>query len=174
MTWQNLFLPSCDSLAIWRSISLAFPANNQSCHPSNLQHLVHLLYSEDPGQCLSRKPFYQWMQSVTRTWLEVMTEWCFNVALTETGKESFDSWLYGSIVNNPVDPWWRFVTWLIIILGVWLTYQFLKIGSQLQILNHLNQYPFLKWQTFKYIKSPENMQNILKLHYFLNLTIDYM
>lgn len=44
------------------------------------------------------------------------------------GKESFDSWLYGSIVNNPVDPRWAFM-----ILKVGLIDQFANIGSLLKI-----------------------------------------
>lgn len=73
-------------------------------------------------------------QSVTRTWWEVMTGRSFSAQLTEKGKESCDPWLYGSIVNNPVDPWWRFVTWAFMIPRVGLIHQLANTGNVGQLI----------------------------------------
>lgn len=158
MTWQNLFLPSF----LWQSgdLKIYFISffSKQPIQPfiKPLTSCPSAMQLRPRSQCLSRQPFYHQTQSVTRTWLEVMTGRSFNVELSEIGKESFDSWLYGSIVNNPVDPWWRSVTWVFIILEVRLSDQFPKIGSWLKSQQ--------RW----------NMQRLFKAAPIFKLPIDQM
>lgn len=101
------FLPSCTWPAIRREQQLLPSVIPSTSCPSARQLRLHI-----------QGDFHPQIKSVTGPWWEVMTGGELLCLVNWKSKVSFASWLYGSIINNPVDPRWHMSFVMILRVGL--------------------------------------------------------